>query len=99
MIYARLNYNTKHLNVDGKKYCAYCGQEIKPDAEIDHHETTEYFHCDCKDALKEIKISQDITKLKLEINNITYKIFELEKQYPKPHFKLTKTILPINESE
>lgn len=101
MIYARLNYNTKHLNVDGKKYCAYCGQEIKPDTEIDHHETTEYFHCNCEDALKEIKVYQEIKKLRLESKEITKKIYELEEQYPKPLFKLvtTSNILPINESK
>ena len=99
MINAKLPYNTKSLKIDGKRYCVYCGQEIKPDTEIDHHETTEYFHCDCEDALKEIKIYQEIKKLQLENQNIVRKIYKLEEQYPKPLFKLVKTIMPINESE
>lgn len=66
MIRAKLERSTKNLNIDGVHYCAYCGKEIKPDSEIDHHEQTDYYHCDCPDALKEIEIDRRLAELKKE---------------------------------
>ena len=67
MIRANLSYDTKHfqtyrkegsVTVFDKAYCVYCGKEIQPDTEIDHHETCDYYHCDCEDAKKEIALQQ-----------------------------------------
>lgn len=91
MIHAKIERDTKFITIDGHNYCAYCGKEIKPDTEIDHYETYNYYHCDCPDALKQIKIEDEIKTL-----NIKHKkdLSVLEAQLPKLKFeRITKTTL------
>jgi len=79
MIHAKLPLNTKYLYFDNKVYCAYCGKEIQADTEIDHYETTEYYHCDCNDARHEIDLIRQIQKKKEELKQIKNELSELEK--------------------
>ena len=83
MINAKLSYSTKNVDINNKKYCLYCGKEIQPDTEIDHHESYNYYHCDCKDALKEIKIRN-------EIINLESKIRFVKQSLPKEKFAIKK---------
>ena len=91
---AKLEYNTKNIELDGKKYCAYCGSEIKPDTEWDEHYDYSYYHCDCEDALKEIEIHEKMVEVERELSN-------LRAMMPKPKYKLvTETsIKNISKSE
>ena len=87
MTRAQLEMNTENIVVNGDVCCAYCGRKIKPDTEIDHHEVTEYYHCDCEDAKKEIYVRQERKKIMDEYRrNIEW----LDSQYPKPKFKAEK---------
>lgn len=65
---------------DGKIYCAYCGKEIPADTEIDHHEETNYYHCDCEDALEEIRIRREITEHERQI-------VKLSNEMPEPKYQ------------
>ena len=76
MVRAKLEYTTRNIRGEGKVFCAYCGKEIRPDTEIDHYETCDYYHCDCEDALKEIDIHNAIRQKEKEIE-------ELERSMPK----------------
>lgn len=87
MIYAKLNMNTEVIKIDGETYCAYCGKKVKPDTEIDHYETTEYYHCDCEKALKEIWVKQEIKK---STDEYKQKLIQLENQFPSIEYKVEK---------
>ena len=65
---------------DGKIYCAYCGKEIPADTEIDHHEETNYYHCDCEDALEEIRIRKEIAEHERQIE-------KLRNMFPVPRYQ------------
>ena len=81
MIRAKLEMNTVNIRLDdGKHYCTYCGKEIKPDTEIDHHVETEYYHCDCKDALEEIRICKEIAEHERQIGR-------LRNEFPVPRYQ------------
>ena len=87
MIRAKLEYSTKHFAFEKKAICSYCGKEIQPDSEFDHHETYTYYHCDCEDAIKEIEINNAILKKQQEIRELNssmpkakYKIISIKKQ-------------------
>ncbi len=86
MIRAKLEYNTNHLNYYNKCYCSYCGKEIKADTEIDNHESFDYYHCDCEDALKEIELYKEIKKLE-------ERIIELKSSMPKAKYGIVKKVL------
>lgn len=81
MIRAKLDYSTQFIGLEDGYYCVYCGKKIKPDTEIDHHEVTEYYHCDCEDALKEIEVHNNIERLKKELKDWLNK-------YPEPKYKI-----------
>lgn len=82
MISAKLQINTKFIYIDSNHvYCAYCGKEISPDTEIDHHEVTNFYHCDCPDALKDIEIQQEINHHRAEID-------KLSSSFPAPKYKV-----------
>lgn len=83
MIRANLSRSTKHIILGGKAYCAYCGMKIEPDVEIDHHEETSYYHCNCADALKEIEIDKKVAEKEREIR-------ALRETYPKAKYTVTK---------
>ena len=85
MIRAKLEQNTCYLENDGKVHCVYCGNEILPDVEIDHGERTNYYHCQCENALKELKIKEEIKNHELAIKN-------LMSIFPKPKYKIVSTI-------
>ena len=83
MTHAQLSKNTRYIVRNGKVYCAYCGTKIEPDVEIDHHEETSYYHCDCADAIKELEIIAKIQEKEREI-------VELRKTLPKIKYRVVK---------
>ena len=96
MIRATLDIYTKHLRANGKTYCAYCGKEINPDIEIDHGETTEYYHCHCEDALKEIEIKQKIKEIEQRISAYEAEMNHLTLSLPRPKYTTTtKTMIKL----
>lgn len=95
MIRAKLEYSTKNLDLNQKKYCIYCGKEIESDSEIDHNEYTNYYHCDCEDALKEIEIHKKIMQLKEEIKLKENEIKKLNDSIPKNKYAVIKTLVKI----
>ena len=94
MIYAKLPYNTKNIHCNHKVYCSYCGREIHPDTEIDHNEVCEYYHCDCEDAMTEIRIHKEVETLKAQIKR-------LEAQYPEAKYAsvMVHEILPVKQTK
>ncbi|WQJ53438.1 MAG: hypothetical protein [Wendovervirus sonii] len=80
MINAKISKNTKNLFLNNKHYCAYCGKEILPDIEIDHGDRTEYYHCDCVFALKEIDIQSEIHICQNQIKKFEAKIKKLSEE-------------------
>ena len=80
---ARLPFDTRHIinPENNERYCAYCGKKIEADWDY-----TNFYHCDCEDALKEIAIKK--------------KISELRKEMPSPKYELTKkTVIEIKRIE
>ena len=65
-------YNTQHLKIEDKVYCAFCGKELKPHSAWDEYYETKYYHCDCQDAVKEKEIQDKIDNLMAEIKQLTY---------------------------
>lgn len=98
-----MKMDTRHISYNGKIYCAYCGKEIKPDCDYDHYDVDTYWHCDCDDALKEIEIAEDISKLKVEITLLTKdlnnRISELVKSRPKVKYEVRTMITKIDDTE
>lgn len=87
MISSRIARDTKCIELYGKHYCAYCGEELEAYREIDHYDVTEYYCCECDDAKLELKLQDEIRELK-------YKISCIEYEFPKERYKITtKTIL------
>lgn len=84
MIRANLEYTTHNIILDECHYCAYCGKPIEPDVEIDHGDRTEYYHCNCENAMKEIGLMKEIKAYK-------DKIRMLQAEIPKPRYE-SKTI-------
>ena len=81
---ARLPLDTRHIinPENNERYCAYCGKKIE--ADYDYEIDTNFYHCDCEDALKEIAIIE--------------KIGELGKEMPSPKYELTKkTVIEIKK--
>lgn len=87
MRYAKLSKHTEHIFFENKMRCAYCGKEIKPDVEIDHGEITEYYHCNCEDAQKQLEIDTKKGKLASEYHQ---KLLDLERAYPKAKYEIRK---------
>ena len=87
-----LNINTHYLDFpQGEKRCAYCGKVIKPDTESDYYDHWEYYHCDCEDAQREIKITFALMELEADYER---KKRELNESMPKPKYKAEmKTVL------
>ena len=107
MIRAKLPYDTKHfqtyrkegsVTVFDKAYCVYCGKEIQPDTEIDHHETCDYYHCDCEDAKKEIALQQDIERLDRELRVKKKELFEHRENGVRYTTKTTVEIVKKDEA-
>jgi len=88
----KLDINTHYLDFpQGEKRCAYCGKVIKPDTEWDDYDSWEYYHCDCEDAQKEIKITLALRELEADYGK---KKRELKESMPEPKFKAEfKTVL------
>lgn len=95
MIRAKIPQDTKHFTINGVVHCSYCGKEIQPDTEIDHHETCDYYHCDCKDAQKELWVRKECKRVTEECRK---QLEDLGKQYPKEKFKAetVETIVSID---
>ncbi len=87
-----LNINTTCLDFPlGEKRCAYCGKVIKPDTEYYDYDHWDYYHCDCKDAQKEIKIKLALRELEADYER---KKRELNESMPEPKYKAElKTVL------
>ena len=78
-----LQMNTRALEINGHKFCAYCGEQI-PFDEIWDKDTriSEYFyHCDCEDAKKEIEIKKKIRSLETEI-------ISLKRDFPREKYEV-----------
>lgn len=91
MINAKLSRSTDYIDLDGKKYCSYCGKEIKPDKEYSYEDRYEfsYYHCDCEDALLQMKLED-------KINDMSKEIDKIKKQFPSVKYvkqTVTKTTL------
>ena len=88
----KLNINTHYLNFPlGEKRCAYCGKVINPDTEWDDYDHWDYYHCDCEDAQREIKITFALMELEADYER---KKRELNESMPKPKYKAEmKTVL------
>ena len=83
---ARLPFDTRHITnpENNERYCAYCGKKIEVDRDYEIY--TDFYHCNCEDALKEIAIKK--------------KIGELRKEIPSPKYELTKkTVIEIKRKE
>lgn len=87
-----LNINTLYLDFPlGEKRCAYCGKVIKPDTERYDYDHWDYYHCDCEDAQKEIKITLAIRELEADYAK---KKRKLQESMPEPKYKAEmKTVL------
>ena len=85
---ANLEIDTEAIKVNGEIHCAYCGKKIEPDTEIDHHEETHYYHCDCEDAKKEIFITQEKQRI---TNKFKQDMKNLDEQWPDAKYTVKKT--------
>lgn len=92
MIRAKRARNTRHFMHNGEAYCEYCGQKITPDCESDHYEVTEYYHCTCDDAIKQMDIEDKIKEI------YRTQITPLRNSFPKIKYALgTKTVYEITK--
>lgn len=93
MICAKKARNTKHFMHNGEAYCEYCGQKITPDCESDHYEAvTEYYHCDCDDAIKQMGIEDKIKEI------YRTQIIPLQNSLPEIKYALeAKTVYEISK--
>jgi len=83
MVRANIEAFTQLIRIGDTRYCAYCGKEMKPDIEIDHGDRTDYWHCDCPDALEEIRIQRKVDELEREARR-------LEETIPKPKYRVVQ---------
>jgi len=74
-------FNTAAIVLNNKKYCPYCGKELKLYTEWDHYDEIHYYNCDCEDANKE-------HDLEIMLDNI-------KRQLPIHKYKLKTVIQPI----
>ena len=56
----------------GERICLFCGEKMQEKWE----EYTQYYECDCKDAIKVREIRKKIDVLKLEMPNHKFEIVE-----------------------
>ena len=92
MRWAKKARNTKHFMHNGEAYCEYCGQKITPDCESDYYEVTEYYHCDCNDAIKQMDIEDKIKEI------YRTQIIPLQNSLPEIKYALeTKTVFEISK--
>ena len=71
-------YNTQGIKHNGVLYCQYCGKPLEHFEDWDRYESTDYYNCNCEDAMKEFEYNLAINYLK---NNM-----------PKPKYKLKTTV-------
>ena len=91
----KLKYTTKNFICNGKPHCSYCGKEIEEDVFGQMH----YYHCDCKDALWEIKVQGELDALDKEYDK---KAKEIAAKLPNPKYRLQvmreETVVPIKNT-
>ena len=77
---------------NGEAYCEYGGKKIAPDCESDHYEVTEYYHCDCDDAIKQMDIEDKIKEI------YRTQIVPLQNSLPEAKYALkSKTVFEISK--
>ena len=66
-------FNSDFIELNGRKYCPYCGSLLKEYTEIGHgYDFTEYYNCECADAEKAAKIQEQIRSLECSLPKKNY---------------------------
>lgn len=78
--------DTKYIEINGKKYCPYCGQEMQFSRRFcGYRDWYEFWYCTCDDAQTEASINEKIRQLEQEIETC-------KRNMPKERFGLVTTI-------
>lgn len=56
-------YETDYIDLNGKRYCPYCGEEIKREEEYDHYRVFDKYICRCNDAQLAVRVRKEIKLL------------------------------------
>lgn len=79
-----------YIEVNDKKYCPYCGQEVI--GEI----------CNCSDAIAEKSVDDEIASWEAQISSINNRIAELKASYPQKKYgtsTITKVVSIVGSGE
>lgn len=74
-----------YLNLDGRKYCPYCGKEINGE-------------CNCENAVSALNTNTIIKMKRNQITQLQNEIRVLEETLPKPLYEIGLTIIPIQSA-
>lgn len=77
-------FDTSFLELNGVKYCPYCGKKLTMFEEhFGQYDIETYWNCNCEDALKEYQIKKQIRTLELQL--------------PRHRFSIKPLICPLYE--
>lgn len=82
---------TPSFYYNGKRYCPFCGNELKEEVVWDEYDKLTQHYCDCEGALKHLALYKEINSLKTNMAMAIKKVSEpYEEQISKLYDQMPK---------